>query len=77
MRRSFFSALGLFVVLLGLEFHVVDRFEFRSKGEKGPAAALRSEAKAFEPQEWAPWVWTSAGVVVFIYSLTLAKKPAH
>lgn len=66
MWRSFFLAVGVFLVILGAESLAIDK-----------AVLVRSEGMTdIVPPEWAPWSLLSAGAVVILYSFTIPKKMA-
>jgi hypothetical protein len=66
MWRSFFLAVGVFLVILGAEALAIDK-----------AVLARSEGLTdIVPPEWAPWSLLSAGAVVILYSFTVPKKMA-
>jgi hypothetical protein len=62
MWRSFFLAMGLFALLLGVQCMLIDRATW--SGEGGDVT----------PPDWAPWSLMSTGAVVMLYSFTLPKK---
>ena len=84
-----FLAVGIFLCVLGTECLVVDKFVMAGEQPPSEAeigAAQASPATLFgasaptppskreiEPAEWAPWSLLSAGAVVILYSLTLAR----
>jgi hypothetical protein len=63
MWRSFFLAMGLFALLLGVQCMFIDRATW--SGEGGGDVT---------PPDWAPWSLMSTGAVVMLYSFTLPKK---
>ena len=80
MWRAFFLAIGIFACIIGAECMVVDRFVMAGNSppaEASPAnlfnAAPAPLQREMKPPEWAPWSLLSAGAVVILYSLTLAK----
>lgn len=62
MWRSFFLAMGLFALILGIECMVIDRASWAGRGGE------------VSPPDWAPWSLMSGGAVVILYSFTLPKK---
>ena len=62
MWRSFFLALGLFSLLLGVQCLFIDRAHWAGDGSE------------VVPPDWAPWTMMSVGAVVMLYSYTLPKK---
>ena len=84
MWRSFFLAIGLFVMFLGAECIVVQEFRLRmheppqqqqsslfapQQPQVGPQRVLR-------PQPWVPWSFLSTGAVVCLYSFTIPARIA-
>jgi hypothetical protein len=64
MWRSFFLAVGVFLVILGAESLAIDK-----------AILARSQGMTdIVPPEWAPWSLLSAGAVVILYSFTIPKR---
>ncbi len=78
MWRAFFLAVGIFVVVLGGQCLVLDRYVLA-----GEQPAQQAGMYAFQPQpepsrdiipaEWAPWTMLSTGAVMILYSLTLNR----
>lgn len=65
MWRALFLAVGMFLLVLGLECLVIDQATI-SNPEKGVTTVA--------PPEWVPWSLISAGAVTMLYSFTLPKK---
>ncbi len=65
MWRALFLAIGLFLLVLGLECLLIDQATI-SSAEQGTVT--------FSPPEWAPWSLISAGAVTMLYSFTLPQK---
>lgn len=61
MWKTFFIAVGVCLVLLGVEGLAVDRFVMSRGGE-------------VTPPDWAPWSLLSSGVVVILYTVTIPKR---
>ncbi|HZZ27560.1 MAG TPA: hypothetical protein VFE46_06085 [Pirellulales bacterium] len=69
MWRSFFLAIGLFLLVLGAESMVIDQATLTNpSSESGPAEITVS------PPDWVPWSLVSAGAVTILYSYTLPQK---
>jgi hypothetical protein len=62
MWRSFFLAIGVFGVLLGLQCMIIEQAKWSSDGA------------TLVPPDWAPWSLISTGAVVMLYSFSLPKK---
>ncbi|HEY1068205.1 MAG TPA: hypothetical protein VGE52_18925 [Pirellulales bacterium] len=76
MVRSFFLALGIFVIVLGLESLAVDTVEWRGKPpvpKTGYSAPTVSD-KVFHVPDWAPWSCLSGGAVTVLYAIALPKR---
>lgn len=78
MWRSFFIAIGLYAVILGLECLVIDKAILAGR-EKAPKSAfgLRSAeppAREIAPSDWAPWSLLSGGAVTMLYSVTIPNR---
>lgn len=73
MWRSLFLALGLYLVLLGVEGLLVDKVVLVSRGEHGPWG-YAARGREIVPSDWAPWSLLSSGCVTILYSFTLPKR---
>lgn len=86
MWRALFLAIGISLCIFGAECLAVERFELASKSggpppsEQTPATLFGSPpapivvgAQTWEPPEWAPWSFLSAGAVIVLYSLTINR----
>ena len=79
MLRSFFLALGISSLLLGVECLVIEKAELHGEGSGTLAGFARQAAPAYhevEPPEWAPWSLMSVGAVVILYTITIPKRTA-
>lgn len=82
MWRSMFLAFGVFVVLLGAQCLVVQKFVLKSQEvivqENGGLLGIdRTETvrkQEITPQPWAPWSLMSCGVITCIYSFTIPAR---
>ena len=76
MVRSFFLALGIFVVILGVESLAVDAVEWRGKSPmpKSTYGVNGSSEKVFNVPDWAPWSCMSGGAVTILYAIALPKR---
>ena len=76
MWRSFFTAVGVCLAVLGTEALVLDRVVLKSK-DKSPVqnsmAFATVKAREIIPPDWAPWSLLSSGAVTMLYSTTLRK----
>lgn len=87
MWRSFFLAVAVSLIILGLECMVitkavlakqvpVDRPAPTTYDYLDPFAASDQPTmtnKVVQPPEWAPWSFLSTGAVVMLYALSLKK----
>ena len=68
MWRALFLALGLFVLMMGVESLVIDSATLANHGD----ATVGSQNVV--PPEWVPWSLLSAGAVTILYSITIPQK---
>ncbi len=73
MWRSFFLALGITAVILGVEALAIDKAVL-NVNNKANASANGGMQRVITPPEWAPWSLMSAGTVVMLYSFTLPNR---
>ena len=84
LRASFFST-GLFVLLTGVSFLVVDKMVLHIKdspkkdsGFRGLFTTVNAERqRVFDPPDWAAFSLLSVGSVTMLYSVALPKKAQH
>jgi hypothetical protein len=79
MMRSFFLALGISALLLGVECLVIERAELHGEDSNTMAGFARRAVPSYhevEPPEWAPWSLMSVGAVVILYTITIPKRAA-
>jgi hypothetical protein len=84
-RNQFFMA-GVFVLLLGIQFRMVDTITLNDKTSKFLAARSSSTVgssltsitgvpkQVLHPPTWLGWAFVSAGAVCILHSLAM-KKP--
>jgi hypothetical protein len=75
--KSFFMAIGIFAIILGVECLILDRAVLAPSQEptiSGFAERMASAQREISPPEWAAWSLLSAGAVVILYSITLPQK---
>jgi hypothetical protein len=89
--RSFWMAIGIGLVLLGLQFLVIERATWAKPSESktissqgssdGLLAYLEDEANAnpndFQPDDWVPWAMLTGGAVIIIYSWTIQSGQSN
>jgi hypothetical protein len=82
MWRAFFLAIGIYMMIFGLECLVVERVSLRFHDDPPPAASVFDTApkigpqKQFTPPPWVPWSLLSSGMVVCLYSFTIPRRVA-
>ena len=70
MLRSFFLAVGMFLLVLGFESMIIDQATVTNPGDEGSGPSVVT----LNPPEWVPWSLVSAGAVTMLYSYTLPQK---
>jgi hypothetical protein len=70
MWRALFLAMGLFVLVLGLEGLAIDSATVTNVSDDGNGPSTVTVT----PAEWVPWSLVSAGAVTMLYSFTLPQK---
>ena len=80
MWRAFFLAVGISLVILGVECLGVEKVTLKIR-EKPPAPTSPWDTPpsagpnmTLVPQNWAPWSLMSSGVVVCLYSFTIPRR---
>ena len=79
MWRSFFLAIGVFLIILGVECLGVETVNLRAR-EAPQRSAMPWEQpkpgpnKMLTPPPWAPWSLLSTGAVVCLYSFTIPAR---
>ena len=82
MWRSFFLAIGVYVVLLGVQCLGVQKFVLSLEEQAPPQArtsffggpAATGAKREITPAPWAPWSLMSTGLVVCLYSFSIPKR---
>ncbi|QDV65042.1 MULTISPECIES: hypothetical protein [Crateriforma] len=80
MWRSFFLALGIMAIIVGLESMVIESANFYGAAETtaadfaNPTAAPSYSIKSWTPGEAFPWVLLFVGAIVVIYAFTLPQR---
>jgi len=88
MWRAFFSAIGIVLIILGLECLAIDSATFVAAASEDQTAAgglggmFASAAPAasnrvFRPTEWFPWSLLAIGSIVVLYSISLRPSAAQ
>ena len=80
MWRAIFLAVGIFLVILGVECLGVEKVNLKARDTPPPPTSLFDTQKKVGPQitivppPWAPWSLMSTGAVVCLYSFTLPAR---
>ncbi len=83
MWRSFFLAVAIMLIILGVECLMIDSAAVYSASETNtsnfidPSGGPSRSTKTWKPAEWMPWALLSAGAVTIIYAVTLPKRWGH
>ncbi len=86
MWRAFFSAIGIVLLILGVECLLIDSavlaagvvddpMPLQNAGLFGSAPAQMAQNRIFRPAEWIPWSLISSGAVVLLYAVSLRRGP--
>ncbi len=82
MWRAFFSAVGIVLLILGIECLVIEQAVLADRSEAAQQVQLRSAslfgggggfmssdpARIFRPSEWIPWGLLATGAVTVLYA---------
>ena len=83
MWRAFFLAIGVALILLGLECMVIERAEIATSSDSHNSSTsyasiydpvLIKSKRVIEPPDWCPWSLLAAGAVVTLYSTSLRGR---
>ena len=81
MWRSFFLAVGVFLMILGVECLGVETVNLKMREPPPQSSGLPFDNgsklgpnKKITPPPWAPWSLLSTGAVVCIYSFTIPRR---
>ena len=80
MWRAIFLAVGIFLMILGLECLGVERVSLKMREDTPPSSALLEDdqkvgpRRVLTPPGWAPWSLLSSGAVVCLYSFTIPLR---
>lgn len=89
MWKSFFLALGIFLLLMGVESLVVDKFVMANgkaiprlvNGTTAPAqqgpfmpAGYTRMKREMTTKDWMPWSLLASGVITVMYTLSLHNR---
>jgi hypothetical protein len=80
MMRAFFAAVGIFLIIIGVECLLLDSAVFvagvvdepvQSNGGLFSAPQPVNTNRIFKPSEWFPWSLIACGSIVLLYSVSL------
>jgi len=80
MWRAMFLAMGVSLMILGVEFLGVERIVLKAQNPPAPQASAFDAApgptalKEVIPPPWAPWSLMSSGAIVCLYSFTIPLR---
>jgi hypothetical protein len=79
MWRALFLAIGVFLMLLGIQCLGVTKFTMKSREDPPQPTSLfetpgLGPQKQISPAPWAPWSLLATGAVVCLYSFTLPRR---
>jgi hypothetical protein len=79
MWRALFLAIGVFMVILGVQCLGVAKFTMKVRGDPLPVSTPwespgPAPQKQIIPAPWAPWSMLVTGAVVCLYSFTLPRR---
>lgn len=79
MWRSMFTALGIFLCLLGGEFLVCEHLVLRAPEKETPVQQTMqnvafsvpavNQKRIYVPKDWMPWTLMASGAITLVYSL--------
>ncbi len=87
MWRAFFSAIGIVLLILGVECLLIDSavlaagvvddpMPLQNAGLFGAAPMQAVSNRIFRPAEWIPWSLLTSGAVVLLYAISLHRNPS-
>jgi hypothetical protein len=80
--RAFFMAVGIMLVILGLECLMIDSATLASDDPAPVSAelslfgaqAVLDPGRIIRPPDWIPWSLLASGAIVLLYAITLPKR---
>ncbi|MDZ4848253.1 MAG: hypothetical protein SGI77_03090 [Pirellulaceae bacterium] len=86
MWRAFFSAIGIVLLILGVECLLIDSAVLAAGVVDDPmprqtaslfgAAPMQAMSnRIFRPAEWIPWSLLASGAVVLLYAVSIQRNP--
>jgi len=84
MWRAFFCAIGIMLIILGIECLLIDSAVLAAGVIDDPTSSpqntmfggqlANTQSRVFRPAEWIPWSLLASGAVVLIYSISLKRS---
>ncbi|MEQ1825300.1 MAG: hypothetical protein ABL921_05115 [Pirellula sp.] len=88
MWRAFFSAIGIVLIIVGIECLLIDSAVLvagvmddpsvpvaqQSGGLFGAPITNNSSDRVFRPSDWFPWSMVASGAIVLLYSISLRQN---
>ena len=87
MWRSFFCAIGIVLIILGIECLLIDSAVLVAGVMDDPSQQVQQQSgglfstpiqstndRIFRPSEWFPWSLLATGSIVLLYSISLRKN---
>lgn len=83
MWRAFFSAVGIVLIIMGIECLLIDSAVLVAGVVDDPAAQMQNTGalfaspvpqtadRVFKPSDWFPWSLLASGAIVLLYSISL------
>lgn len=87
MWRAFFCAIGIVLIITGLECLLIDSAVLAAGIIDDPSANMAQQAtslfaappqqtvdRVFKPSEWFPWSLVASGAITLLYSISLRRN---
>jgi hypothetical protein len=87
MWRAFFSAVGIVLIIVGLECLLIDSAVLVAGVMDDPSSQALQQSggffsappptggdRVFKPSEWFPWSLLASGAIVLLYSISLRRN---
>lgn len=80
MWRSIFLAIGVMLIIIGLETLLIDSATVYSAAKQSavdfvdPTTTPGKSTRVIKPGEWLPWTSLSVGTIVVLYVYTLPRR---
>ena len=90
MWRALFSAVGILLIVLGVECFLFDKVEVKNLRSLKPQAtaptthfqsasysglAANSQTVTYDPADWIPWSLLATGTIIMIYTQSFSNRP--